>query len=105
MSMNNPVQAQWPRPYEPVLTTKQLAIAVFMHRYLLENDNMPTTAEVGKAFSIWPNAAREHIVALVAKGLLEPSENELKLRFSRTSTGLSQRRQVIEKSVSQGGQG
>ena len=105
MSTNNPVQAQWPRPYEPVLTAKQLAIAVFMHRYLLENDNMPTTVEVSKAFSIWPNAAHEHIVALSAKGLLEPSENKFKLRFSRTCIGLSQRRQVIEKSISQGGQG
>jgi predicted ArsR family transcriptional regulator len=88
---------------ENTLTDRQLAIAVYLHRYLLLNDNLPTAVEVAKAFGIWPNAAHEHLVSLTKKGLLEASENRLKLRFSRTSIGLKQHQRVIEKSISQGG--
>jgi DNA-binding IclR family transcriptional regulator len=97
MNRANTIAAQKP------LTAKQLAVAVYMRRYLLLNDNMPVAVEIAKAFGIWPNAARDYLHALQKKGLLERSESTYGLRFARTTLGAALHRLVIEESIRQGG--
>lgn len=97
MNRTNTIAAQKP------LTAKQLAVAVYMRRYLLLNDNMPVAVEIAKAFGIWPNAALDYLKALQKRGVLERSESTYGLRFARTTVGASFQQLVIEESIRQGG--
>lgn len=84
------------------LTAHQLHVAVFIHAYQANNDNMPNYPEIGKAFGIYPNAACEMVHRLIKIGVLEQAENISKYRFARTQAGESYRAQIKAKRIEQG---
>jgi LexA DNA binding domain len=84
------------------LTAHQLNIAVFIHAYQAQNDNMPNYSEIGKAFGIYPNAAGETVQRLKKYGVFEPTENFSKYRFARTQAGETYRVQIKAKRIEQG---
>jgi len=66
------------------LTTKQAAVLAFMREFEAVNDNMPTVPVIAKHFGYAsPNAASEHIKALVRAGALERLEGQVGHRFTR----------------------
>lgn len=85
------------------LTAHQLCVAVFIHAYQAQNDNMPSHAEVAAAFGIAPNAAFEAVQRLTKHGVFEKTENFSKYRFARTPAGAAYRAQIVVKHVEQGG--
>jgi predicted transcriptional regulator of viral defense system len=86
----------------PKLTTHQLNVAVFIHAYQDNNDNMPTITEVAQAFGIQKNAAHECVNRLKKYGVFELTENLSKYRFARTQAGESYRVQIKAKRIEQG---
>jgi DNA-binding IclR family transcriptional regulator len=86
------------------LTAHQLNVAVFIHAYQANNDNMPTITEVAQAFGIQKNAAHECVQRLKKYGVFEPTENFSKYRFARTQAGESYRAQIKAKRIEQGGE-
>lgn len=85
------------------LTVTQMAVAVFLHCYQRNNDNMPTLVEVADAFGVTGNASHEHIQRLKKHGVLEGTERASAYRFARTSAGLEYRKQIIAEHLRQGG--
>jgi predicted transcriptional regulator of viral defense system len=84
------------------LTAHQLNVAVFIHAYQAQNDNMPTITEVAQAFGIQKNAAHECVQRLKKYGVFEATENFSKYRFTRTQAGESYRVQIKAKRIEQG---
>jgi len=68
-----------------MLTQKQYDIVMFMHRYLQEQDNMPTRKKVADFLGIsGVFSAQRHVVTLINKGILEYLEDGTgQIRFSR----------------------
>ena len=68
----------------PRLTKKQQAVLAFMREYQAENDNMPTAPLIARHFCYAsPNAASEHVLALVRSGVLERLVGQVGYRFAR----------------------
>jgi len=68
------------------LTAKQEEILAFMVEYEAANDNMPTMPTIARRFGYAsPNAANDHVQALVRAGRLERLEGQVGFRFTRTA--------------------
>lgn len=68
------------------LTAKQAAVLAFMIEFQAENDNMPTMPVIARHFGYAsPNAANEHIQALVRAGWLERLQGQVGYRFTRST--------------------
>lgn len=66
------------------LTAKQAAVLDFMREYEAANDNMPTIPVIAQRFGYAsPNAANQHVQALVKHGHLERLAGQVGLRFVR----------------------
>lgn len=66
------------------LTHRQHEVSAFMRTYLVEHDNMPTTRQIAKAFTIPQTAAVDHLKALARQGVIE-KEPGGRYRFTRKS--------------------
>jgi SOS-response transcriptional repressor LexA len=66
------------------LTAKQAAVLGFMREYQAANDNMPTIPVIAHRFGYAsPNAANQHVQALVKHGHLERLDGQVGFRFVR----------------------
>lgn len=86
-----------------VMTRQQLAVAVYLHAYQAQNDNMPTHAEIANAFCVVGNAAYESVQRLKKIGVIEATEHTSRYRFARTPAGLGYRAQIKAEHLRQGG--
>lgn len=68
------------------LTTRQAAVLAFMVAFQAENDNMPTLPVIARHFGYAsPNAANDHVQALVRAGKLERLQGQVGYRFTRST--------------------
>ena len=68
-----------------LITQKQLSVLRYMHKFLLENDHIPTRREITRFLNCAGDmSAQGYVVALVKKGLLEYlDDNTGRVRFVR----------------------
>jgi len=85
------------------LTAKQLCVAVFIHAYQTNNDNMPSYKEIAQAFGVQKNAALETVQRMIVYGVFERAENFSRYRFARTPAGAAYRAQIKAKHIEQSG--
>jgi DNA-binding IclR family transcriptional regulator len=65
------------------LTARQSEVLSFMWSFYHSNDQLPTLEDICGQFKWFPNAAREHVMALARKGYVE--RNACPGRFKFTS--------------------
>lgn len=67
------------------LTEKQQAVFEFVKREFKQNARFPSVRRIAAAFGTFPNAARDHLIALENKGFIvktaENTENATKYRI------------------------
>jgi DNA-binding MarR family transcriptional regulator len=85
------------------LTAKQLSVAVFIHAYQTNNDNMPSYKEISNAFGVQKNAALETVQRMIVYGVFERAENFSRYRFARTPAGAAYRAQIKARHIEQCG--
>ena len=68
-----------------MLTLKQFEVFTFIKQFITDNCFAPTYQEIGKNFGYYPNAASEHVSALIRKGAVTVEKG--KCRSIRLSKG------------------
>lgn len=67
------------------ITPKQSAVLAFMVEFEAQNDNMPTMPVIARHFGYAsPNAANDHVQALIRAGKLERLDGQVGFRFTRS---------------------